>query len=360
MKKILILFVLIVLSKFNIYSQPKDSISLLWEKVSIQTDSLMRLSKSDFVFHNDISRQIEWINKNSENLQGQINTVLSMSNQASTDIANLLAIFGIGITLVISIVSIILGVFIARKEKSMTELLTRSDENLQQQKSIETKTEDLKVLIENQLTSLYKKLKVEEYNDIVQKIEQDPSQMKAHLSRLLTLDLHEGEFDRFISNLISWNKIEEQDNSDNVDYLVIYLLNRHPIRMAANHKVSAILCDSWARMFYTVDFDKVIKFIDEYLKAFFEEKYVGIDKEIAFILNTLCKRYNGQYIAKEMLFDKYSTKDERFKIYQMIQENKAFDIFLFYKPLMLETYSGQQNTPAEEKLLSFQNTPENK
>ena len=101
--------------------------------------------------------QIELLKEKIEDRNQLFDSLLSTTNQASSNIGNqmdgLSNLIGIG-GLILAIFTILIGIYINNKEKKISNLLDNGEEILRKQ-------QELKNLIDSDFTSVYKKLKAE-------------------------------------------------------------------------------------------------------------------------------------------------------------------------------------------------------
>lgn len=200
-----------------------------------QLESLQNKHAEPLRINDSLSLEIERLKQHDKDRQNQLETLLSISGNSSSNIGNKLDTIAIllGIVgLVLSIAAIWLGIYINRKEKKISELLDRSDENLKKQAKSERKAEQTRKLINKDLASLYKKLRREELKDILKRINKAPQQIRIHTSRLLTLDMQEEDF-VFLKNLffkLFTNKELEYLNTN----LTVILISHFPSDVAVN------------------------------------------------------------------------------------------------------------------------------
>lgn len=294
---------------------------------------------------NDQSYQFERLVGRENDRTEKLDMLFNMIGLSGSSIENLLNTAGIVLTIIFTIFGIGIGIYVNWKEKTMVNLLERSDENLR-------KTREFRDWVENNLSDLYHKIKEEELNDIVQKIERDANQIKNHFSRLITLDVQKKDFKRFTRLLANWD--EEKDQGGNIGYLLIFLINTFPKEMAANSAFSVIVTNHWASIFRSVNIDKLEVFINEYVAAFMQNKFSEIEEHVASIIKDTAKYYNAPHIARDVFFEKYTDKPDRFKILRMLQTHKVASVlagFDGYQILMRNEYPSPDNTPQENAML---------
>lgn len=309
----------------------------------------------------DLIEKIDGSNKKITQLQSDVNKLFELDDTRKNQLETSLTIFentngsiGNGLAyssyivglfgFIVAIIAIWITNYISRKEQSFRDTLAKVEEAERQSIAV-------KDLIEKDVTAIYKKLKTEEQKDIISKIESNPSQMRAHLSRLLTLDVSTDEFPRFKNMLFSWES--KDDTRMQVEFLLIFLVNQYPKLMAANEETSPTLLKHWSKVLQGIEFTELEVFVDEYVKAFLENKYPEAAKQLSFVLKPLGDLYNTWYIANKMLFDKYVEKNDRLKLLNLLKEHEVGNLLSFYEPRYNEAY-GISNNPSP-----LQGLPEN-
>ncbi|MEZ5044133.1 MAG: hypothetical protein R2828_29840 [Saprospiraceae bacterium] len=310
----------------------------------IQKSANSTSSKSNEI--DSLKSQIEILKEKIEDRNQLFESLLSTTNQASSNIGNqmdgLSNLIGIG-GLILAIFTIIISVYINNKEKRISNLLDRGEEILRKQ-------QEVKNLIDSDFTSVYKKIKAEEINDIVKTIATDSFQIRTHLSRMLTLKFNESEFGRFRNILLNW--ITDEKAKSNVEYLLVFLVNKFPSIMAGNQELTPFLLPHWKQIYRSITSDKIEKFIVEFRDKFLKDEHEDIGEHFAKILLPISEYYSSEFISRVTLFEEVPDKKSRFKILKLLKENSLNSLLMFYENRVLSEYmNSEDNTEEEQKLV---------
>ena len=313
-----------------------DSIESRIERTNNLIDDLTKKT-------NVLSLQIERLEGRENDRKEKLDMLFNMIGQSGSSIENQLNAASITLTVLL----VFIGLFIAWREKSMSKILEKSDVNLQ-------KTQEIRNLIENEMSTLYQRLKEEELNDIIQKIERDANEVQNHISRLHALDLKKIHFTKLVNVLIKCST--DPNQNENINYLLVVLINKFPNDMADNSHFSPIIASHWSSMYRSLNIDKVETFVDCYISAFMLNKFPSIERHVSIILEETSKSYSAQYMARKVLFETYPNKDDRFKILKMLLDNKISAILLGYgsdgfQHLMRNEYSKREDNTQEQNNL---------
>ena len=313
-------------------------------------DSIIEEDKRVVNNGNDLSLEIDRLKQLDLDRQRQLETLLSISGNTSSYVGNqldtiavLLAVFSI----LFAAAAIGLGIYINRREKTLTKLLDRSDENLKKQAESEKKAEETRRMINNDLTTLYNRLRKEELKDILTRIEANPNLIQVHTSRLLTMDLEE-EHLPFLKNLyLLWGKSEQHRYYN--QNLVILLISHFPADIAINRELLPSIVDQLDNTLISVGIDKLAIFLDGLLNDYLTDKYPEAGDYTLRTIQALSKNFNPNYVAIRMLFEAHESKKSRFKIYKLLRRDPGM-MFLnpMYNERMINTYQGDPSNSQEE------------
>jgi len=371
--KNIITAILIFSFPFSLFSQERE-ITKLWnsnlarkseiQKNQLQISEIQKTVDSIIETNKVLNLELNLLKEKDKIRNDQLNKSLAIYGNSTSGISNKLDTLSVVIAvtaLLLTLVGLALGFYIKKKEEDIRELLVRSNNNLNEQKKNQTEIEDrlksskeetekLRNLIDKDLNQLYQKLKDEELKEMIENLNASPMQITNHVSRLITLNVPEDKFYIFIDMMFSWEK--ESNDARNIEYLLIFLINRFPQKMAANQSISHFIMRHRLIMRRTINPDKLTEFVDLYVKEFFNKKYKGINKELGIILNEIGMSYNQIYIAKEMLFEKYKNKEQRFRLLRLMLDEKVVETSFHYKKYMLSEYMDTGNLEQQDKLLN--------
>lgn len=337
------------------FAQSNKSLTELDQKIKFNLDSLnTEINKLQDDIKN-ISSEVKFLKLNEENKKQVSEGTNALINQQNSNvsnqldiISNILSVVGIVLAALLAIFSIIIGFFISRKEKIMSDLIIRSENNLKEQKLLEIKAEEFRKLVGSQLKSLYLRIKNEEYNYLVDKIEKDPNQIKNCLPILISHD-EKQDFNRFSNILTVWS--EDEKNEINVEYLLILMINQYPEFMAANQKFAPIVFSVLDLILRSINLDRLEIFLDIYIKASFDVKYENIDNEVRSVLSIMNNFYGTFFIVDDLLFKKYQDKNDRFKLLKIFTDGDHNQLSTYYKQKMKQMYSSETNTSDQQAIL---------
>jgi len=296
-------------------------------------------------------------------IKSQLSTSLSIYKTSNSDISNKLSTMSITIALsalILAIFGLILGTYINKKEKSVSQAIDKGkgylDSQIKLQDEINKKldqtqkqTSELSDLVKNNLGQLYIKLKNEELNEIISDINKDPSKIRIHISRLVSLQIKESYYDEFATKLYHWHS-ELNDRESTFD-LFIFMLIRFPDKIAGNQFFSQVIYAYWSRASSNIPLETVKTILKGYYLSYKDSAYTGVEKDLETIFSGLKYNHNDNFVINEILLKEFPEKSDQFEIYNFLTEHNPSTLRLIYAGELLGMYNSKENTTEEEETL---------
>ena len=207
----LISFVEISASNVNVrINNLYDIIDTVQVEMSDNTKTINEITKNIDIIYYFITKQCELIGKEQIAIENSLN---------ATSLR--LDIFAI----IIAVVGIFLGVYINRKENKIQNLLSQVKETEQKVSTVKSDILDLNKMINNDIESIYERLKREETTTYLKRLVYEPNDIVNLISMLVSRELNINDF-KYL--LVAYKKSKEnlvnEDDVMGTHYQSLYLI----------------------------------------------------------------------------------------------------------------------------------------
>lgn len=207
----LISFVEISASNVNVrINNLYDIIDTVQVEMSDNTKTINEITKNIDIIYDFITKQGELIGKEQIAIENSLN---------ATSLR--LDIFAI----IIAVVGIFLGVYINRKENKIQNLLSQVKETEQKVSTVKSDILDLNKMINNDIESIYERLKREETTTYLKRLVYEPNDIVNLISMLVSRELNINDF-KYL--LVAYKKSKEnlvnEDDVMGTHYQSLYLI----------------------------------------------------------------------------------------------------------------------------------------
>lgn len=332
MKKLLSL-ILICFVCSSLYAQP----------LIARVDSLSAsINRSDFKIVN-INESIDELSKQVENLSYLVETQKEIISQEQSSIENSMGAVNILLTVfsvLVAIGGIFLGWFINSKEKNIQSLIEQVEIKKQEVEKLEEKTSktkieitDLNNNINNNIESLYEKLRREETTTYLKRLVYEPNDVANISSLLLSRDLSQSDFKYLLA---AYRKLENKNNNglimDNPylpllshkgQYLLLFF--QHFCGQALCHDlISNDLAEFFPHLFSRAFKNDVINASTSLVNCFNKEDALVNKEEILYMyLDALNKsKFSQLKNPYSIIVQKYRNADELKNVWERLNKNQ--------------------------------------
>ncbi len=336
MKKLILFFILIM---FSIYTNAKPKTSNDSLKIESLKNEISKLKEEIIEINNRQQYQGEQINGQT----GMLDTAFDGVSAELSASSNFIGIFGI----IIAIFSIGLSIYVARIEKNVKAMKTDSELLLQKNIQIKQDLEALSDKITKDTTGLYKLIRNEESNQMINRLISVPEDIHNLFSNLASRDLEKEHFPKIKEAFLQLN---EKDNGYSV-YLTLLFQHFSDLSFIdpeIKPKFLKSLPDSFSNAFK----NDVLKSVSDFFNATLQVTLTKSISEINEYVAAFCK---SSFAEKEDVYftinNAMKNRENKFELYDSI--SKAPDFLKFRKNFgkLILDYKFENLTPKEAALI---------
>ena len=271
----------------------------------------------------------------------QIDTLIDVTDSSNSSVSNILAAVGIAFV----VFSILLGIYINRKEKKIGELLDESRKVLIEQQRIED-------LTNNRINELYRVIRQEELREIFSEIDRNPPSLEFHFYNLLSFSLQYEQYNQLGNWATNWG--EDIQNRGFLSEVSTLILFHFPEAVAGNPNLLEKIIGHFNHGFNYLNEEKFKKLLNGVLQGFLIKK----DPRYADALNSIFRVIGiaKPHYTAELLFELVDEKTKRFELYKFLTPNiqKYQGMVLKYCNLLINEYNytdKSRNTDEQNKII---------
>lgn len=325
------LIILLLLSN-QLLGQKADSLTQIIKK---NEKSIIELTQKVDKFQETIDRQSNITDK----------TFNGISNQLSSS-SNSLTLFGI----LFGILAIALGIYVTYIERKIVKISERNVELLNQTLTVKAEVVEINRQIQSDIQGLFKKIKREETNHILDRLMKVPKDVSNLLQELLSRELDRADFDKL---KVGYQQLLPEDALYRQKYEMLFF----------QHFADLALKDLSIQ-------ENFIKYLPTGIECSFENDILKSTNEIfQFLIDTglvnnkeLINSYFtslGKSKFKEykpiydLIFQKLSQREKQFLLAQLIDINLESEMpKIIYGDLLTQTIAGTETTESEKLILA--------
>ncbi|MBI2257920.1 MAG: hypothetical protein HYU67_03365 [Flavobacteriia bacterium] len=331
MKKLILFFILIIISNYS-DAKPKTSIDSLEKEVSNLKEEITEIKSRQ-------QYQGEQINGQT----GMLDTAFDGVSAELSASSNFIGIFGI----IIAIFSIGLSIYVARIEKNVKAMKTDSELLLQKNIQIKQDLEALGDKITKDTTGLYKLIRNEESNQMIDRLISVPEDIDNLFSNLASRDLEKEHFPKIKEAFL---QLDEKDDGYSA-YLTLFFQHFSDLSfmdLDIKPKFLKSLPDNFSNAFK----NDVLKSVSDFFNATLQMTIAKSISEINQYVAAFCK---SQFAEKEDIYftinNAMKNRENKFELYDSISKAPDFQIFRRNFGKLILDYKFENLTPKEAAII---------
>jgi hypothetical protein len=324
-----LLIIVILIFNFSIQGQNRriktDSIKIEISNLKLKNQELNLkvdyLNKENLRFFKNINSRQDYQSEQVNNQVGLINTAFGGISAELSSSSNFIGAFGI----IITIISVLLGVYITKIERNIKSMKSDNETLLQKNIKIRQELESLSDKITKDSTGLYKIIHNEESNYILNRLISVPEDINNLFSSLTSRDLIE---DNFLYLKEAFMQIKGGGTYD-ASYLILFFQHFSGLS-TLDDDIKSDFIKNLKISFSNSYKNDVIKSINDFFNKILKQDISNYNVEINNYIVELGK--SKFKVNDEIYFTLYNTvkgKDLKFKLYNIV--SKAEDTINFRK-----------------------------
>ncbi len=307
------------------------------------------------ILENDsIKKQIKEYKKvadyNSKLLETQLsvisNTNSNISNQISST-SNFISIAG----LILGFFGLFIGGYVTWMQNKSSKILKKSKDILNEINVSKKEVIEIQELIDSNMNGLYSKIKEQEVEYILRRIEKIPEDINHVFPILASREISDRFFDRFKPLIINESK-KENKNKELIENLLTLSCQHFPFLVINDIEILTLLLDCPSNLidnFYDIE-------LDEFLVVFINQiQTIGLYKSIDNIVKLL-KLINSRSSIEsftETIFNTLYNKQNRFEFCRIIKDLQIIqNIKMTYFNLLVSNYENDNNSENDNLLIN--------
>jgi hypothetical protein len=307
-------------------------------------------------------KQIESLNKKIDILEGKYEYQVKINEQTLNSISNQIGATSYNLSIfafLFGILAICLGVYVTWVERKIIRI--REDNESLLKETIKTKEEVIEIneLIQKDIYGLFLKIKREETVHILNRLVKIPEDITNLSEQLLSRELQEQDFSFLKKAYLKLKvNIEKHDNPNNYEiadknkYQLLFF--QHFLDLTI--KDEEIGPDLISYYYYAVDCsfkNDILKSTEDFMKAIIDLGFQTKSEEINSYINAISRsEFKDSKKVFKVIFDSLKTKNDRFKFYEVInneEENKIGKIN--FGIILIDKYGNSELTESEKGIL---------
>ncbi len=278
------------------------------------------------------------------NLQtGMIDTAFDGVSAELSSSSNYIGIFGV----IIAIFSIGLSIYVSRIEKNVKNMKSDNEQLLQKNIQIKQDLEALSEKITKDSTGLYKIIRNEDSNHILDRLISVPEDIDNLFSSLASRDLEKEHFPKLKEAFL---QLKSEDDGY-TDYLTLFFQHFSDLSLL-DKDIKPKFLDSLDGKFEIAFKNDVIKSANDYFNAITE---LSISKSISDInkyILALCKStFKDSEEVYFVINSAVKTKDQKFELYDSVSKSPDFLPFRKNFGRLLVDYKFENQTAKEQAII---------
>lgn len=301
--KVTILYFLFIAININSYGKNKSN----------NQDSLRNEIHSLHQQIKELEARQNYQNDQINSQTGMLDTAFDGVSATLSSASNAIAIFGI----ILAIVTVALSIYLTILEKNVSRMLLDSKKLLEKNIKIKEEVEDLRQKIQKDSVGLYKIIRNEESNHIIDRLIAVPEDIVNLFGNLASRDLENEHFNKLKEAYLQLTP----DSNKKRSYVALFFQHFSGLSFL-DKEIKLELLRELSHCFYNAFKNDIIKSVRDYFNAVVE---IGINKctnEINTYITELCKSKYSQ--SDEVYLEINHTmknRDLKFKLYDSIKKD---------------------------------------
>lgn len=291
----------------------------------------------------DVNERLKYQADQINGQSGMLDTAFDGVSASLSASSNFIGIFGI----IIAIFSIGLSIYVARIEKNVKAMKIDNEFLLQKNIQIKLDLEGLSDKITKDTKGLYKLIRNEESNQMLDRLVSVPEDIQNLFSNLASRDL---EKEHFVKLKEAFMQLNEKDEGYS-EYLILFFEHFSDLSYIDN-EIRPKFLNSLSNNFYNAFKNDVIKSVSDFFSAILQATISSNIKEINQYVDAFCK---SSFADTEDIYftinNVMQTRDNKFELYDSI--SKASELLIFRKNFgkLILDYNFENLTPKELALI---------
>lgn len=313
-------------------AKPKDNIDSLKNELTMLKQQL-----------NEVKERQNYQNEQINGQTGMIDTAFDGVSAELSSSSNFIGIFGI----IIAIFSVGLSIYVSRIEKNVKAMKTDSEFLLQKNIQIKLDLEALSEKMTKDTAGLYKLIRNEESNQMIDRLISVPEDIHNLFSNLASRDLEKEHFPKIKEAFLQLN--DEDDGYS--DYLIILFQHFSDLSFIDKDLKQKFL-DSLPDNFDHSFTNDVLKSVTDFFNAIIQLSISKSITEINVYVASLCK---SQFAENEKVYftinNAINSREHKFELYDAISKAPEYSAFRKNIGKLILDYKYENQTPKEQSII---------
>jgi hypothetical protein len=308
-------------------------------------------------------KEIIKLNENFKELEKRYDYQIKINEQTLNSISNQIGATSYNLSIfafLFGVLAIGLGVYVTWVERKIIRIREDNESLLKETKSIKEEVVEINELIQKDIYGLFLKIKREETVHLLNRLVKIPEDITNLAEQLLSRELYQEDFSllkKAYLKLKSESKIQVGSTNFENDYSTKYLLIFFQQFLDESVKDEQIGPDLITEYEHAVNCsfeNDIIKSTEDFMKAIidlgFQSKDIEINSLFRAISNSNFKEFAKFY---EIVFNSLKSRNDKFKFYEVISNEKQLRIIKVNYGLLLNTnYENSELTESEKGILN--------
>ena len=319
---------------------------------------------NDSILIEQNQHKIEELNNSFSELQEKYDYQIKVNDQTLNSISNQIGATSYNLSIfafLFSILAIGLGIYVTWVERKIIKLRDENETLLKQTKQSKNEVVAINELIQKDIYGLFLKIKREETTHILNRLVKIPEDISNLTEELVSRELRQEDFALLKKAYLKLkSKPKKEKKPELISILVdgessyLLLFFQHFLDLSLKDKeINNDLVDFYSRAIECAFENDMIKSTEDFSKAIidlgFQTKQTEINSFFKGLSNSGFKNFDKIY---RIIFNSLNVRDDRFKLYQLLDESKEVRIAkINYGKLLISEYSKTDLTDSEKQVI---------
>lgn len=297
-----------------------------------------------------IKNEIEIINlqRNINELQQKYDYQIKINEQTLNSISSQIGATSYNLSIfafLFGLLAILLGIYVTWVERKIINLKLENEKLLNETKKTKEEVVAINDLIQKDIYGLFLKIKREETSHILNRLAKVPDDIANLSQQLFSRDLLEEDYSLLKK---AYLKLNPKETTNQNTYKMLFF--QHFLDQSVkDEEIGPILLNYYAECVLCANENDIIKSTDDFMKTILDQGYQLKSKEInsyvKAISNSQFKDLDRLY---KLIFDSLKTRNDRFKFYEVILDEKEIRLGkVNYGLLLIENYEKLELSESE-------------